>query len=35
MLINIPNNPEYSVVLGGGVVIADKELLKKISIKID
>lgn len=32
--INVADNPESSVVIGGGTTIGDKELLKKIALKI-
>lgn len=32
--INVHDKPEYAVVLGGGAVISDKELVKKISLKL-
>jgi rod shape-determining protein MreB len=35
MQINVHDKPEYSAVLGGGAVISDKDLIKKISLKIN
>ena len=34
MQVNVADNPQMSVALGGGVVIGDSDLLKKTCIKI-
>ena len=32
--INVHDKPEYAVVLGGGTVISDRDLVKKICLKL-